>query len=100
MTNEQLAREVAQKLEASAVRATDAERRRIAALLKAPGGEKLAAELKKYAGLEALLAALNGWGKRPDADKQNPYDKIRQDVARKHAPHPDESIPLEQRLLR
>jgi hypothetical protein len=99
MTNEQLAREIAQKLEASAVRATVAERRRIAALVKAPGGEKLAAELKKFPGLEPLLAALDGWGKRPDTDKANQYDAIRAKAAQpRPGEHPDLDIPMEQRL--
>ena len=73
-------------------------RQRMTALRNTGAKEKIAAELKKYAGLEPLLAALDGLGKRPDGDKASQYDRIRQDVRRKHAPHPDESIPLEQRL--
>jgi hypothetical protein len=97
VTNEQLLRDLAQKLQALA-RATVAERRRIAALLKAPGGEKLAAELKKYAGVEPLLAALDGLGRRPDPSTETAFDRIRREAGQRQEAERPDAAELHRRL--
>jgi hypothetical protein len=97
MTDETLLRELVTPLEA-VVRQTQPVRAHVAALLKAPGGEKLAALLAQRPGLRELLDALDALNKPTDPSKTSVYDRIRQDVARKHEPHADESIPLAERL--
>lgn len=80
-------------------RASGPLRRRLAARMRAPGGEKIRGAVKQFAGLEAVLAAFDSLGQRPDPDKTTVYDRIRQQAAQKQQPTA-EGPSLDERLRR